>query len=133
MFRFLLILILSLCWSNSAYSLPKCKGSPIKNYRWSSEQEALVDKWNNCYGQVIYEDGGGYEGGYRNGSWHGIGHYFNPKTKKVPYKRFATGEWDEGFLLKVYGLIALIPEIVEMLQHQAGRVHLFLRKMDDLY
>lgn len=100
MLRVFLILILYLCWFNSAYSLPKCKGSPIKNYTFSSEQEALVDNWNNCYGQEIWEDGGGYEGGYKNGKWHGVGYFFEPKSRTCPYKMYNIGEYVMGVFVK---------------------------------
>ena len=113
MLRVFLILILYLCWFNSAYSLPKCKGSPLRISYFDKSREiygspSLERSWNNCFAEITRIEprtgsiqskskGWVYRGSYKNGKAHGLGRWnWLYDTCKVKVGLFDEGDFVEG-------------------------------------
>ena len=75
--RFYLTILVAICVLlplSSAWALPECEGSPVKE----DDREIF---WTNCVGTYTYANGEKYVGGWKDGKKHGQGTYTYPNGK----------------------------------------------------
>ena len=61
-----------------------------------------ISNFHNCFGKVWYDNGTGYEGGFKDGKYHGQGIFYYGGYKKYTGKwkdgkRNGQGEWKDDF------------------------------------